>query len=594
MKRMWQNWLTLVALVTMVGSANAQTNWNQPSAIGSYQSILSRAGYGNALGSAPLQGATFDPGALAQGSASRSGSFAPGGAVQGGNGFIQGGAVQGGAVQGGNGFIQGGTVQGGSGFVQGGAVQGGIIQGGPTQGSASRGGIIQGDISQGSATRGGIIQGEVSQGSGSRDAGIIQGSIPTISAPPAVGIPAAPGQSVVGSVGSFDTGSNFVGSGVATSAPIYNGVVSGVVAQPAYSAPVYSSPVYSAPVYSAPVYQSAVYSAPVAVNTGRSRPRRNYTFGITGLNFQRDYEDNRFLARNPSGDTLFTNDADEQNFDGYGLNFASRNQRGGGFEVAYWALNPGRAAATLTGFNVATNIRGFDRLTHVSSGRDLLDIYSNTISQTITRETDINNLEFNFLRNGGTFHTKRKRTGFYELLAGFRWFQFDESLQYSASIDTNQFPLVPPDFFYNLEARNTLLGFQLGARNELCLSPKLRLFSGFKGGLFNNNINTLQNLTDGNGEIAQVNSGLAAGRPFSYEDEKNDLAFLGEIDLGILYHLSNRARIRLGFRALGVSGVALAADQIPFDFSDPDELLRANSNGSLILGGGYYGIEFCF
>ena len=584
MKRMWQNWLTLVALVTMVGSANAQTNWNQPSAIGSYQSILSRAGYGNASGSAPLQGATFDPGALAQGSASRSGSFAPGGVAQGGNGFIQGGAVQGG-----NGFIQGGTVQGGSGFVQGGAVQGGIIQGGPTQGSASRGGIIQGDISQGSATRGGIIQGEVSQGSGSRDAGIIQGSIPTISAPPAVGIPPAPGQSAVGSVGSFDTGSNFVGSGVATSAPIYNGVVSGVVAQPAYSAPV-----YSAPVYSAPVYQSAVYSAPVAVNTGRSRPRRNYTFGITGLNFQRDYEDNRLLARNPSGDTLFTNDADEQNFDGYGVNFASRNQRGGGFEVAYWALNPGRAAATLTGFNVATNIRGFDRLTHVSSGRDLLDIYSNTISQTITRDTDINNLEFNFLRNGGTFHTKRKRTGFYELLAGFRWFQFDESLQYSASIDTNQFPLVPPDFFYNLEARNTLLGFQLGARNELCISPKLRLFSGFKGGLFNNNINTLQNLTDGNGEIAQVNSGLAAGSPFSYEDEKNDLAFLGEIDLGILYHLSNRARIRLGFRALGVSGVALAADQIPFDFSDPDELLRANSNGSLILGGGYYGIEFCF
>ena len=115
-----------------------------------------------------------------------------------------------------------------------------------------------------------------------------------------------------------------------------------------------------------------------------------------------------------------------------------------------------------------------------------------------------------------------------------------------------------------------------------------------KGGIFNNHIETVQNITDLDGEIAQVNAGTAAGRPFSYNDEKNDVAFLGELDFGVLYNLSSRARLRLGVKVLGVSGVALAADQLPFDYSDPDELSRANSNGSLLLGGGYYGLEFCF
>ncbi len=508
MKRMWRNCLAIIALATMVGSANAQNDWNQPAAIGSYQSILSRAGYGNSMGS--MGQAMMQPGVPMQGS----------------------------------------TMQGGA-MMQGGMVQGGMVQGGAMAGT-NMGSYV------GSPTVG------VPMASGQ-----VMSSAPMMSAP----VNSAPMMSspAIG-YGAVDMGNS---CGVGVSAPIYNGVVGGVMGQSACSEPVYSSP----------VYQPAC-AAPAA--------KANYTVGLTGLFFQRDYEDNRYLARNPSGDTLNTNDADDGTFDGFGVNVASRNANGGGFEVGYWALNPGRTSSVLTGANVATNIRGFDRLTHVSSGRDLLDIYSNTTAQTIVRDTDINNLEFNMLRNGGSFCTRGNRRGFYELLGGFRWFEFDESLQYGATVDTAAYPASPSDFFYNLEARNRLLGLQLGARNELCFGSKLRLFTGVKGGIFNNNIRTIQNLTDTNGEIAQINAGSAAGRPFSYNDEKNDVAFLGELDFGFLYHLSCRSRIRLGYRALGVSGVALAADQMPFDYSDPNELSRANSNGGLLLHGGYYGLEFCF
>jgi len=415
------------------------------------------------------------------------------------------------------------------------------------------GSVMGGSVMGGSVMAGTVLGGNVGSG-------VVGGSMATgqVMALPSTTGPMA-GSAVITSApvltSQVDMGSTFV-----SERPLYgNSVIS---AAPSYSAPM---------TYSSPVYQQSVV-APIFA-AGRRRARANYTVGVVGMFFQRDYEDNRNLAFNSAGETLFSNDANHGSMGGLGVNIGSRRANGSGFEVGYWALNPGRAVGVLQGANVSTVIQDLDQLTHVSSGRDLYDIYANTVTQTIVRGN---------------------RRGFYELLGGFRWLQFDESLQYTASIDTGVYPVTPSDFFYNLEAQNRLLGFQLGARNEYCLGSKLRFFTGVKGGIFNNNIRTVQNLTDINGEIAQVNSGAAAGRPFSYEDEKNDVAFLGELDFGILYNLTNRSRIRLGYRAMGVSGVALAADQMPFLYNDPDELSRANSNGNLLLGGGYYGIEFCF
>ena len=572
MKRMWQNWLAIVTLVAMVGTADAQNSWNQPSEIGSYQSILSRAGYGNAMGS--LGQGMMQAGVPMQGSGTRNGAMMSSGSAYGMSGAV-GTSVQGGAIP-----AAPMVTAPAMGHVQDGTVMGGSAMGSTTMGGAAMGSTMVGGSAMGGTAVGGTAMGPV--GSGVMGAPMSSGQImsaPMTSAPMTMSAPVITSAPVLTS--QVDMGSTFV-----SERPLYGNSVGS--AAPAYSAPVYTSPVYQQSVV------SPVYAAAVGGGRRSRRSRSNYTVGITGLFFQRDYEDNRFLARNPSGDTLFTNDADENTFDGYGVSIASRNAGGGGFEVGYWALNPGSAVGTLTGVNVATSIQGLDQLLHVSSGRDLYDIYANTVTQTIVRDTDINNLEFNLLRNGGTFQSRGGRKGFYELLGGFRWFEFDESLQYTASIDNGAFPLVPSDFFYNLRARNRLLGFQLGARNEYCLGSKLRLFSGVKGGIFNNNIRTVQNITDLDGEIAQVNGGTAAGRPFSYNDEKNDVAFLGELDFGVLYHLSCRARLRLGYRVLGASGVALAADQMPYLYNDPDELLRANSNGSLLLGGGYYGLEFCF
>ena len=529
MKRMWHNCLALIAAVVVAGTANAQNDWNQPSTIGSYQSILARAGYGNQVGpmaqpmmqaGVPMQGSAM-PAAVSQAMPMQGHAMppAPTGAPAPMASFpsnpMQSAPVQMNPAP----MMQPGTV-----VAQ--PQVSGTACSTCANGSAMMNGMIHGPVTYGNAAMGG-----------------------------------------------------YANAGCGTSA-IYDGVVSNSVGQPVYSAecntPVYES--YAAPAITAPVAQAG----------------SNYTVGIYGLLFQRDYEDNRYLASNPAGDRLFTNDADENNMDGYGLLLASRSCGGRGFEVGYWALNPGAVSYGISGAAVNTNIRGLDRLTHAPSGRNVYDIYTDNISQTIVRNTNINNLELNMLRNGGRFCFRGKRPGCYELLFGFRWFEFEEQLQYLAEADTVTYPLTPANFAYTLNARNRLLGLQLGARNEVCLGNRFSFFSGVKGGLYNNNIHTRQTIIGSDNVSAIVNTGASAGRVFDYSDSKNDVAFLGELDFGILMNLTCRSRLRLGYRAVGVGGVALAADQIPHDFSDADELLRANSNGNLLLSGGYYGLEFCF
>jgi hypothetical protein len=385
-------------------------------------------------------------------------------------------------------------------------------------------------------------------------------------------------------VGAFQPGSVEMGT------PAYNGQTvapANVVVHPqtTWTAPVHVTPGYA--IASGPIYQNITPIAHTEQSTAR-----NLTVGLSGLFFQRDYEDNVRLAYNSAGENLYTNDADERTFDGYGITLASRDSSGGGVEASYWALNPGVASTSISG-QVTPTITGLDQLIYTPSGDNLYDIYSYSVAQSITRDTDINNLELNLLRKGGTY-CRWNRQGLRELFGGFRWFEFSESLQYATFTDTASYPSLPSEFYYNLQARNRLLGFQGGVRNELVFGPKLRFFNSVQGGIFNNNIRTAQNITDLYGGLVEVNAGPGTGRPFSYNDEKNDVAFLGELNFGLRCYLTCNARIHFGYRVLGVSGVALAANQLPFRYDNPDELLRAKSNGNLLLNGGFYGIEFCY
>ena len=69
---------------------------------------------------------------------------------------------------------------------------------------------------------------------------------------------------------------------------------------------------------------------------------------------------------------------------------------------------------------------------------------------------------------------------------------------------------------------------------------------------------------------------------------------MGEFKVGLIMQLSERLRGNVGYRALGVGGVALAEDQIPLNFTDSGLLQRSRTNGNLLLHGLYFGAEACF
>ncbi|HEX6961792.1 MAG TPA: hypothetical protein VF175_08000, partial [Lacipirellula sp.] len=74
---------------------------------------------------------------------------------------------------------------------------------------------------------------------------------------------------------------------------------------------------------------------------------------------------------------------------------------------------------------------------------------------------------------------------------------------------------------------------------------------------------------------------------------KTDVSMLGELRLGASYQATPHCRVYGGWRAMGITGVALATSQTPTAFLDTTQMSNyVNSNGSLILHGLQTGVEW--
>jgi hypothetical protein len=317
---------------------------------------------------------------------------------------------------------------------------------------------------------------------------------------------------------------------------------------------------------------------------------RNWVFGIKGLVFERDYEDDVYFSRNQNDFPMVSTAADNGSFTGIELSVASRGCGGNGWEARYWGLFPDEESYTLDGVGGTntTFFAGLAELDNPTSGLTVLDVYNAGTEHTIVRDNEIHNAEVNMLRNVGRFTTRRGNAAFYEVLGGLRWFELDEEFWY-----ITDFPAGNPDELrYFIDVANTLIGPQIGGRSEVCLGQKARFIASTKVGVFNNRARRTQYIVDDQGAFATINTGTFAGNDFNYSDSKNDLSMLGEIDLGLAYQISCNMRAVVGYRAVGVSGIALAPDQYPFTYSYEPAVRDIQSNGDLLLHGVYGGWEF--
>jgi hypothetical protein len=111
-------------------------------------------------------------------------------------------------------------------------------------------------------------------------------------------------------------------------------------------------------------------------------------------------------------------------------------------------------------------------------------------------------------------------------------------------------------------------------------------------GVFNNHVNQMQRIYNVNG-VAVVGSGNPlAGQAYDINTTKDDVSFLAEIDLGLDYRMSRRWTLNFGYRAVALTGVALATTQIPRNFADIPGAQDIDNDESLILHGGYVGATY--
>ena len=345
----------------------------------------------------------------------------------------------------------------------------------------------------------------------------------------------------------------------------------------------------------------------------------NTIIGVSGLYFSRNYEDGlQFSGSSFAGERgLFSRDADHGDFGGYEAHLTRRKANGNGFEVRFFDLSPSRATASLGGRPFTTLSGGTTRADAAflsGVGAQDIDFGNGTVRDVsaaevfnfgdvhqVVRETSIQNAEFNFLRLGRTGQRQRGagRTASHEYLIGFRYLRFDESFNYNARVfrPGNVASGLSRADYLN-EVTNRLYGAQIGGRTEIGFLKRFSVIVGTKAGIFNNNFTNNQNVTfsprGADTYSAVVLDGANEGRAFDTQGDDSEITMIGELDLGVTYQLSSNSRLRVGYRALFVSDVAMAVSQTERSFSDFNAVQSPTDNDDLILQGGYFGAEFAF
>jgi hypothetical protein len=323
---------------------------------------------------------------------------------------------------------------------------------------------------------------------------------------------------------------------------------------------------------------------------------------VAGLLFDRGLGRNVDFASNTPGTLLSSDSTGDGILAGIDAQIARRRSSGLGWEARYFGLYPSDDS-TQIGINANTLLPGLGQLGANISGTDpaatvvgptAADVFNAADTHVLTRQTELNNIEVNLLRNRGA----RFGATTSDILLGFRYFQFGETLLYEAVNIPEGGVNNPTRAAYFSSVENQLSGIQLGTRSGYRFGNRMMLHLGLKGGVYNNSVSTRQRVdyTDratGNISNPRVAGGQLSGRSFDIGTGNDVKSLLGEADLGISYQISYRSRLRLGYRVIGVTDVAFASNQIQDDFTD-NALLNPVTDGNLVMQGGYFGLEWAF
>lgn len=174
-------------------------------------------------------------------------------------------------------------------------------------------------------------------------------------------------------------------------------------------------------------------------------------------------------------------------------------------------------------------------------------------------------------------------------VCGFRWMQLDEDFMFGVDYTNPAWPTPSGYLNYWSNVENNLIGAQLGCNGMYRIGCKWGLHVNTLVGVYGNDIDVRQYFQSPTGLVQYTGTGEA----FDVSASKTDVAMLGELRLGASYQATCRMRLYGGWRAIGVTGIALATDQTPNAFLSSAQMANyVNSNGSMILHGLQAGVEW--
>jgi hypothetical protein len=165
----------------------------------------------------------------------------------------------------------------------------------------------------------------------------------------------------------------------------------------------------------------------------------------------------------------------------------------------------------------------------------------------------------------------------FEWFTGFRYVNVDEELNISAQ------RIVAgglEEGSYDIRTTNRLYGLQIGMR-ERRTRGRFGWEATGKAGIFGNDAREVQTVTDfPNFQI----------RP-TVSSRGGQVAFIGDTNLSALYRLTDVWNLKAGYNLIWIEGLALAPDQLDFDFASSTGGSRLHSGGGMFLHGVNVGVE---
>lgn len=248
-----------------------------------------------------------------------------------------------------------------------------------------------------------------------------------------------------------------------------------------------------------------------------------------------------------------------------------------GVEATFFSIAPLTGSASLRDTaNTINSAMDFSGVT--IGGAAGTTFFDGAREQQLNRKDYIYNGEVNFVR-----HVMAPPCGAsLDLLAGFRYLNFNDNLSYGSVKGGSEFGSAggTNEAYFDVRANNNLYGGQIGARATYRPCQRWGLFAAPKLGLFDNSVTFRQHLHRGDGVDT-----------FDLHSSRQSFAVLGQIDAGTDYVVGKHLRLFIGYRVMGVTGVALADQQYPASVQSTLATSHLNLNGNLLLHGGLAGFE---